>query len=70
MLLAFEGHQVPIDDNYLNEYRRVTGMDVGVTYIPYIADNEGVDYKKLNVNELSALIYKGMKIEMDIAKGL
>lgn len=70
MLLNFEGKQIPIDDEYLDEYRRTTGMDVDdKTYIPYCASNEGVSYKSMTVEELGAMVRRMMTAEMEVARG-
>lgn len=67
MRIIYGGRQVVIDDNLLERYRHVTGMDVDESYIPYWASNEGVSCEQMSSGELEEMVRRGMETELAVA---
>ena len=66
-MVNYYGRSLQINDTFLNEYRKITGMDVEETAVAHYASNEGIKCDDVSDSVLTAIVEKGMRLEMQVA---
>lgn len=66
-MISYHDRTLPISESFLNEYRAITGMDVEETAVAHYASNEGVKCEDVSDSILTAIVEKGMRLEMEVA---